>query len=281
MILVGDVGGSKSEFAVMEGEEVVWRKVLDPANPKELGMSNLLDVLKKVLEEIKTNFEKVVLGVAGVGKDSDEIAEEVRRMTGTDDVKVVSDSVIAYVGAMGGLEKGVVILAGTGSIVMAFDGKDFHKFGGWGHILGDEGGGYRLSLEALRLYLKWIEGRIESSPVVRAVENFFDLSGREDVIDLVYKGKKRDVASFAKDFLKVVLEDERALGILRSQIVELLEPVPIAVGIGSRRISYAGGLFKSEVYRSTVRNVLREMGYDLLDPVSGPLEGAMILALSR
>ena len=52
------------------------------------------------------------------------------------------------------------MLAGTGSIALArsADGRE-GRAGGWGYLLGDEGGGYWLGREAITAYLGRLEGR--------------------------------------------------------------------------------------------------------------------------
>src|SRR6266513_941697 len=49
---------------------------------------------------------------------------------------------------------GIVANAGSGSSVTGRRGDRIERAGGWGHILGDTGGGYLLSIEALRLILR-------------------------------------------------------------------------------------------------------------------------------
>ncbi len=49
---------------------------------------------------------------------------------------------------------GIVVNAGSGSSVTGRRDKRIENAGGWGHILGDVGGGYYLSLQALRLILR-------------------------------------------------------------------------------------------------------------------------------
>ena len=44
--------------------------------------------------------------------------------------------------------------AGSGSSVTGRRGDHIEKAGGWGHILGDAGGGYFISVQALRLVLR-------------------------------------------------------------------------------------------------------------------------------
>ena len=49
---------------------------------------------------------------------------------------------------------GIVVNAGSGSSVTGRRDKKIENAGGWGHVLGDAGGGYFLSLQALRLILR-------------------------------------------------------------------------------------------------------------------------------
>jgi N-acetylglucosamine kinase-like BadF-type ATPase len=65
-------------------------------------------------------------------------------------VRVIPDAHAALLGALG-LEAGVLVLAGTGSIVLGRDGRGrWARAGGLGPLLGDEGSGFWLGREWLR-----------------------------------------------------------------------------------------------------------------------------------
>jgi N-acetylglucosamine kinase-like BadF-type ATPase len=65
-------------------------------------------------------------------------------------VRVVPDAQAAALGALGG-RPGVLILAGTGSIVVGCDGRGrWERAGGFGALLGDEGSGFWLGREWVR-----------------------------------------------------------------------------------------------------------------------------------
>src|SRR2546430_15614581 len=49
---------------------------------------------------------------------------------------------------------GIVVNAGSGSSITGRRDKRIENAGGWGHILGDAGGGYFLRLQAVRLILR-------------------------------------------------------------------------------------------------------------------------------
>ena len=66
-------------------------------------------------------------------------------------IALSSDVEIALVGALG-QRLGIVVLAGTGSAAYGVNrAGDALLVGGWGYLLGDEGSGYWIGAEALRL----------------------------------------------------------------------------------------------------------------------------------
>ena len=73
-------------------------------------------------------------------------------------------------GGLAGRE-GVAVLAGTGSIALArsADGREARS-GGWGYLLGDEGGAYWLGRQAITAYLRWLEGRGPAGVLVDLVQ---------------------------------------------------------------------------------------------------------------
>lgn len=71
------------------------------------------------------------------------------------------DGYLAVLGAFGGGEGGVVI-AGTGSIGLAYRGETV-RIGGYGFPVSDEGSGADLGLNALRHAMRTLDGRAEAS----------------------------------------------------------------------------------------------------------------------
>lgn len=70
-----------------------------------------------------------------------------------------SDHEIALVGAHGA-RRGVLVLAGTGSVAVGISAAGaVAQSGGWGYLIGDEGSGYWIGGEALRLLTRVADGR--------------------------------------------------------------------------------------------------------------------------
>jgi N-acetylglucosamine kinase-like BadF-type ATPase len=74
-------------------------------------------------------------------------------------VLVETDAFIAYMGAIG-IQPGVLLIAGTGSIVIARNAAgQMCRTGGWGPVFGDEGGGFWIGREAVRTALRAEDSR--------------------------------------------------------------------------------------------------------------------------
>ena len=76
----------------------------------------------------------------------------------TDQLVIENDACAALWGAFLG-QPGIACIAGTGALVLArtHDGKVL-RVGGWGHLLGDEGSAYRISLDAIQMALQAYDG---------------------------------------------------------------------------------------------------------------------------
>ena len=74
-------------------------------------------------------------------------------------VIVVNDALVALVAGAGDAE-GVVVVAGTGSIAYGRDASGrAARAGGWGYLLGDEGGGFWIGRAALMAVVRQFDGR--------------------------------------------------------------------------------------------------------------------------
>src|SRR5205085_8224668 len=89
---------------------------------------------------------------------------------------------------------GIAVNAGTGSSVTGRSGRQIEKAGGWGHILGDAGGAYFVSIRALRSVLREYDlrrgERVFESHILSAL-------GLNNFDDLVFLAQSGDIVEFA------------------------------------------------------------------------------------
>ncbi|HEU4369826.1 MAG TPA: BadF/BadG/BcrA/BcrD ATPase family protein [Methylomirabilota bacterium] len=155
-------------------------------------------------------------------------------------VHVISDVEAALLGALGG-RPGVLVLAGTGSIVLGRDGRGrLARAGGLGPLLGDEGSAFWLGREWLRL-------RPDAAGRARALGRRADAVARvaalaPGVLAQARRGDRRARA--------IVAAGQEHLAAHAAQVIRRLrlgEPV---------HVSWGGGLLADDRYRAGVRRAL-------------------------
>ena len=84
---------------------------------------------------------------------------------------------------------GVVIVAGTGSIAYGRDGDGrAARSGGWGYVIGDEGGGFWIGRSALRAVVRQFDGRGPRTVLTEMVLESMGLESPTELVHAVYAG---------------------------------------------------------------------------------------------
>lgn len=93
---------------------------------------------------------------------------------------------------------GVLLIAGTGSIVWARDREGVeYRVGGWGRFLGDEGSGYRIGLDGLRTLTRAEDGRTEPTRMREPLLERCDVSSVDELVAWTDRASKAEVAALA------------------------------------------------------------------------------------
>ncbi|WP_307829233.1 BadF/BadG/BcrA/BcrD ATPase family protein, partial [Streptomyces clavuligerus] len=112
---------------------------------------------------------------------------------------LASDAVTAYAGALG-QRPGAVVAGGTGMVALGTDLTRWRRADGWGHLLGDCGGGAWIGRAGLEAALRAHDGREGGSPaLLAAAESAFGPA--RELPDRVYPRPDRPavLASFAPE----------------------------------------------------------------------------------
>src|SRR5438045_2968301 len=130
----------------------------------------------------------ICLGIAGVDRPDDTAAVHsiMRRIGAKAQVVVVNDALVALVAGAGD-SPGVVVVAGTGSIAYGRDAAGrAARAGGWGYLLGDEGGGFWIGRSALTAVVRQFDGRGPSTRLTDMVLEEMQLGNPTELIHAVY-----------------------------------------------------------------------------------------------
>lgn len=241
------------------------------ANPQRVGVDRSARTLATLVRETlqphrPIDHLSVCAGVAGAGRPAEQevLADRLRRTLAPDadavHVQVVHDASIALDAAFGS-ESGLVIIAGTGSVVFARarDGTT-RRTGGWGHLLGDEGSGYAVGRAGLQAVAEAFDGGADTSIRDRVAEQY-DVDERDALIHWVYQDE------FAlQNVAPLVIEaaadgDPVASEILSSQAAELGRQVEWLIDGADNiapRIALLGGVLQNEHYARVLCRTLRD-----------------------
>jgi len=258
-------------LAECEGESERIDRHGPAANPQQGGVDDSARTLAALVRETIQPHRpigrlSICAGVAGAGRadEQEALANGLRRRLADDaetlHVEVVHDACIALDAAFGS-ESGLVIIAGTGSVVFAraHNGTTC-RVGGWGYLLGDAGSGYAVGRAGLRAVAAAFDGGEDTSIRTR-VDEQYDIGGREALIREVYQDDLV-VQNVAPLVIEAAADgDPVATDILRSQVADLVRQVEWLLdgtdGIAPR-IALLGGMFRNKVYAQALRRALRD-----------------------
>lgn len=283
-ILGVDAGATRSRFllARFDGEEVGREQGpafnLRQSAPRELRalVDRYARELLAAAEVDSINLRAIAIGAAGAGTtgERDQIRELVQSRYPHSHVYVHHDAFIAHHGALGG-GTGVIVIAGTGSIAYgrSDDGREA-RAGGWGWLLGDEGGGWWIGRELIRAALAAWEGSGPDTSLTDLLCDRFDLDDAYAVIPRLYAGEleRRQFTALAQpaaeharagDEVAVTLFTRagRELGALAVRAARKLEIPP-----GALTVAMLGGVAEgaADLLEPGVREALDE--FALRDP---------------
>src|SRR5579885_3705498 len=141
-----DAGGTKTVCLLADERGCVLSEGRGPGanlhTAGELGLEKVLhEVMELALADRPIAPSAICVGMAGVDREDEArtVRGIMRRLGQRSRVLVVNDALIALVAGAGDAP-GIVIIAGTGSIVYGRNAAGrAARAGGWGHMIGDEG----------------------------------------------------------------------------------------------------------------------------------------------
>src|SRR5678816_1177268 len=188
-----DAGGTKTVCLLANDRgEVLAQTRASGANLQVMGEFGVEKILHRVMDETlgdrDIKLEAICRGIAGVDRprDAQTIKDVMRRIGQKTRTVVVNDALVALV-AGAGEQAGVVVVAGTGSIAYGHDAEGrAARAGGWGYLLGDEGGGFWIGRAALAAVVRQHDGRGPTTRLTELVLAQMELTDPTTLIPAVY-----------------------------------------------------------------------------------------------
>src|SRR5213592_210180 len=271
-ILAVEGGGTKTAWVLVEPvvptgrDDPGWEfHVIDQGKlPPSNFRLTTPERLRQIFAGLPTEIDRAGVFLAGCGTEQDRrllkeiclgIWPKARIVTGSD-----RQSGLAATLDHG---DGIVVNAGSGSSVTGRRGDHIERAGGWGHILGDAGGGYSLSIQALRLILREHDLHRAEMDFAAKILHALSLNNFDELVRWVQTADKMEIAMLAR----VVFEagaagDARMMEIIEEGalvLCEYTEAVAARLHLLAPKVVLMGGLFyRDSIYTHTFRRRLKK-----------------------
>ena len=201
-----DGGGSKTTAVICDEKgNTVASFIGDSINYNSVGTAAARENLRKTVEGAigpeDITFSSAFIGMSAISERADDDVTKTLCDGIIDCPKIVMDSDV-YIGieAMKLNGPAAMVISGTGSMSVGRlgDGTIIHK-GGWGYILGDEGSGYAIALDAIRAAVCGEENSAPKTALTDAVLKFYKADNLLSLIDIFYDPpiSRSEIAKFA------------------------------------------------------------------------------------
>jgi glucosamine kinase len=289
MYFLGIDGGGSATRAVIidQARQVLGRGVAGPSSHYAVGPAlaahncasagaNAIADARRLNPQFRTEeIATYGFGLAGVKREADEnLMRGFLSEICSKPFVLETDVVAAHAGAFAG-NPGIVVSAGTGAVVFGADeyGEKFYA-DGWGPILGDEGGGYWIGVEALRVTCRTLDGRSHQTRLVAPVLETMGVQDGDELTRYVYSPDcTRDkIAALARVVLDFADEGVPEAVDIRARAANLMSRgiKSVAKSLLQRRldrsihfqdgevpplemlVALRGGLFEDDFMRATI-----------------------------
>lgn len=260
-----DAGASATKWALINESGRVASGVLEAMDGhlyRAASVERMQTVLNAIASETaEKKIASVFMGITGVSRDG-SIEKEIDTVFACQS-KVVSDIELAY---RANFEngQGILLYAGTGSVAYAIDEKGFvHQIGGWGYLLGDEGAGYWIGKEAIRLALFQIESKneIKDTSLAGQILEKMNAHDWDSVKGFVYSQDRSAIAALSRVVDSAAsLGDSDAISILNKAAVHLanlVDRVDKQLLRKSLPVKFTGGISGSKSLYEELEKSLR------------------------
>lgn len=191
----------------------------------------------------------VAIGAAGMATLGDglraELPAALESALGVRRLALAADAVTAYAGALG-QRPGAVVAAGTGMIALGTDLTGWRRADGWGHLLGDCGGGAWIGRAGLAAAMRAYDGRRGgSAALLSRMEAVFGPA--PGMPGQVYPRTDRPavLASFAPEVARCAAHDPVAAEIVDEAARHVADAaVAVCPQVEGCEVALTGGLFK-------------------------------------
>jgi N-acetylglucosamine kinase-like BadF-type ATPase len=287
-----DANGARSVLLATDKKMNIIHK--EQGGALHARMMKLDDQVSGVLQLIENFFAKnkdssvkgLCIGIAGGGREVEQnlLRTALEKFYPAFPILITSDAHVAHAEAFKNGD-GILLITGTGSIVLGRKDKRWDRAGGYGFLIGDPAGGYRMGQESLYAICTAMDG---GKPTVMEdiIRDRFKIASREDLILKIY-----DNTIAPAEVSPLLLEaaeqgDDIAQHIITDNCTKLASQVALAsetLNFKTTPICVIGSLFTNNYFREIMTSCLVDAlgSVEWIHNINEPALGACRLIISN
>ena len=287
-----DGGGTQTTCVIGDETAVLGTGVAGGSNVVRVGEQAAGEAMTAAIRRAcaaskvdPSHIVRACIGAAGAGRP--EIQQTLRRIVSSllpGEIEVIGDTVTSLEAAFGE-GKGVIVIAGTGSIAYGRNARgETARAGGWGFAISDEGSGHWIGRTAFSAALR---ARDEGATpgLLADARNIFGAASDEDLI--VKANSSPDFAALVPAVLAAADANDvvanRVLSLAGNELASLVKALASRLFSTGEQVPVAmvGGVFRNsalvrQVFYNSVRSTCpsAELKQEIVEPVQGALARA-------
>jgi N-acetylmuramic acid 6-phosphate etherase len=242
-------GGTKTAWALVANDAIIESGKLPPSNLRLTP----LDQITKIFHVLPRAVDRIGVFLAGCVTEEDRavLLKLARAVWPRAKIVAGSDRDSGMAACLRDRD-GIAVNAGTGSSVTGRSGRQIEKAGGWGHILGDAGGAYFVSIRALRSVLREYDLRRGEREFAANILRALGLNNFDELVRWAQTADKMEIASLAPVVFEAARKsDEAARQIIAagvSALVDFTTAVSMRLQLETPEVRLMGGLFENQKF---------------------------------
>lgn len=292
-----DGGGTKTMICACDSSgNTLFSEAFGHANYKSAGLdtvsSNLTSAFETVLKRLgreAMDIAGVVMAIAGCDTEQDiQVYQNMMEATGIPQEKMIICNDTEGVYRALADRDGICVVAGTGSIVCAYNSQGLvDRVGGWGAVLSDLGSGYWIGAEILRKMICWLDGiEEEYHSIYEEIKEQFQIPNTELAWILAELPVTETASIASKVFYHAKLGDIVCQEIVDKAAAWIIRQITVLCKKMNYKEAFpvvlVGGLFNNEYFRNAVERGVSsqytQAPAQFMRPVHSPAEDGLVYA---
>lgn len=292
-------GGTKTVAALADlNGKILKIAKSGSSSSRNIGIKKATDNIARAIKGVLKRDNKIVstfIGLPAVAEEFKSKKIKIRKELSKrvpkifkGKVEIGSDQEVAF--RSGSNQKdGVVVIAGTGSVIRGWKGKKQVHVSGWGW-LADEGSAFFVGQRTFQAVFKDLDGRGHKTLLTKLTFKEFKLKKKEDLPNFIYSRNPTEVIPL----LSIICDKATKKGdkVAKSILIEAAQELALGVNTVIKKLNLkslkfplvlVGGIFKSKIVVNKVKKEIKKAapGVKFIRPDKEPVIGAVKLAIKR